>query len=48
LSIYAQKNAPKELKVQALPFIVYEDLVQLEKNHGVDVGDAYTTQQQFG
>ena len=33
---------------KALPFTIFEDLVELEKRHGVDVGNAYSTRQQCG
>ena len=31
-----------------LPFTVYEDLVELEKRHGIDVGNVYSTRHQCG
>jgi hypothetical protein len=54
LSKVQEEQAIKKFEIayfvakKALPFTVYEDLIELEKHHGVDVGDVYATRQQCG
>ena len=54
LSKVQEEQAIKKFEIayfvpkKELPFTIYEDLVKLEKYHGVDVGDVYTTRKQCG